>query len=242
MITMCNSHNYERRLSEKADCSLGNILFQIASVIGIATKNGYDYGFSPWVNQEYFVNPLPEKKGVFKKWEVNKNYKGFDIGFQGFEIPDNSEIAGYLGSEHYFEHCKDLIRFYFTMKEICKPIKDTIIIHYRNYNLPAWYALDHNYYQKAVKRLPQKPILVVTDNIDAAYKAIKIQCDYTSNAPIIDFYVGCHADYIVMGNSSFSWWWAWLSRALTVAPLNWYDGPFKDCPRNDLYCKDWILC
>ena len=46
---------------------------------------------------------------------------------------------------------------------------------------------------------------------------------------------------MVMANSTFSWWGAWLSKAMTVAPLDWYDGVLKDAPKDDLYHPSWIL-
>lgn len=234
--------NYSRKADGSGDCSLGNVLFTIAGIIGVAIKNGYRYGFPDWPNQEYFVHPLPKLDDTALTLFVNpRNYRGFDIGFRGFNIPDNSIIHGYFGSEIYFKHCEEFIRYYFTMKDLCRPYKDCILMHYRNYNLPEFAELDHTYYLKALKQFPNRRVVVITDNINAAKKAIKEDFEYISNAPIIDFYLLSHTKYLVMGNSTFSWWAAWLSRAKTVAPLKWHAGTFLDCPKDDLYCDNWIL-
>lgn len=225
----------------------GNILFMIAGVIGIATKKGYSYGFEAWNSQEYFCNPLPSlDQPVLKPFIVPSNYKNYDIGFLGFNIPDNVAIHGYLGSEKYFKHCEDLIRYYFTLKEI--PVddeyKDCIIVQYRDYpSFATGFArLDwNNYYKQALKQFPDREIVVVTDNVKKAKEVIKLDCKYIHKTPIHDFYILSRAKYLIMANSTFSWWGAWLSRAQTVAPLNWYAGDWSDCPKKDLYCKEWRL-
>lgn len=244
MITIV-PHNYNRRADLKLDCSFGNVLFSIAGAIGIAAKNRYSYGFYPWVNQEFFINPLPGiENGKFEReLERINTYKGFDIGFLGFNFPDNSKLSGYFGSEKYFEHCKGLIRYYFTMKDLCKPYKDCILVHYRNYKDTAtnMLKLDREYYLNSLKRMPNKRIIVITDSIEVAKKTIGEDFEYISNTPIIDFYLLAKAEYLVMSNSTFSWWGAWLSGAKTIAPLNWYEGDWKDCPTKDLYCEGWEL-
>ena len=236
-------HNYFFKADEPKDCSLGNILFVIAGVIGVAQKNGYVFGFEPWVNQEYFVNPLPvvDKRGL-KKFDLPKTYQGYDIGFTGFNVPDDSIINGYFGSEKYWKHCEGLVRYYLTMKDLCKPIKDTVLIHFRNNGLEAWNRLDNTYYNEALKHFPDKKVVVVTHNIQSAKEYLKLDCEYISNTPIIDFYLLSHADYMIMGNSSFSWMGAYLSGAKTVAPKVWYNpkGSFYDCPTEDNYCDNWI--
>lgn len=234
-------HNYFNKADSPKDCSLGNILFVIAGIIGVATKNNYKWGFKPWVNQEYFVNPLPELDGThFRPYELKKNYQGFDIGFDTFNIPDNTIINGYFSSEKYWHHCGDLVRHYLTMKDIAEPFKDCIMIHFRNNTLEAWHKLGEDYYKEALKQFPKKRVVVVTDNIDAAYKATKLDCEYTSNSPIVDFYLLSHTEYLIMANSSNSYMAAYLSQAKTVVPKNWYAGSFWDCPTDDNYLENWI--
>jgi hypothetical protein len=233
----------------KADCigdtSLGNALFRIASTIGIATHNGFEYGFPSWLQQEFFVNKLPGTKGhSFKDYRIPPNFNSIDFGFRGWDVPDNRALCGELGAWKYFEHCEELIRYYFEMKPICEPYKDCILMHYRDYRhtgaiTTAWEDLGYDYYSKALKKLPKKPVIVVTDNIDNAYKSIKIKCDYTSNSPIIDFYLLAHADYMVMANSTFSAWGAWLSQAMTVAPVKWFCERYVGAPIQDIYYKNW---
>jgi hypothetical protein len=149
-------------------------------------------------------------------------------------------INGYFGSEKYWEHCEDKVRHYLTMKDIAEPYEDCILMHFRHFNLEAWYPLDHRYYHKALTLFPKKKVVVVTDNIAKAQQAIKLDCEYVSNSPIVDFYLLSHTKYLVMANSTLSWMAAYLSKAKTIAPENWYAGSFHDCPKESNYCKNWI--
>jgi hypothetical protein len=244
MITSLQiEHSVNASEQKEMPYGLGNTLFMIAGVIGIATKNGYDFGFASWRNQEFFVNPLPGVSRIkFGTFRMPVNYKGFDIGFVSFDVPDDCAVHGYLGSEKYFVHCRDLIRYYFMMKDLIIPFRDSILIHHRYYPQMGFTKLNYdNYYGKALKQLPDRRIIVVTNDVENARKAIRIDCEYINNSPIIDFYLLTKADYLIMGNSTFSWWGAWLSNAKVVAPLEWFTGDFKDCPTKDLYCDDWLL-
>lgn len=241
MIT-CSAINYRAKANVKADVSLGNRLFRIAGVIGIATKNGYEYGFPMWWQQEFFTNPLPVFEGQLKKQRLPANYKGYDFGFMGFNFRDGADYDSEFGSWKYFEHCSDLIKHYFTLIQQCEPFKDKILIHYRNYKQDGWNKLKSDYYDKALSLFPQKETIVITDDIEAAFNTLGSGHVYCSSTPIVDFYLLCNTDYLVMANSTFSWWAAYLSGAKTVAPLNWYAGELKDAPLgDDFYLPQWTV-
>jgi len=240
MITFRNEwFNNRPKADQRGDNTFGNILFFIASTIGIAVKNGYSYGFPVWNNQEYFVNPLPPV--------LNQHFNYIDIpegNFLGFNIPDNSSIWGYMQSERYFEHCPDLIRHYFTLKDRGEsPYKDCIMIHCRNY-APQYLAMGFNnmtrdYFMAALKHFPDRRVIVITDDLQKAKDTIKEDFEYVSSTPIDDFYTLTKAEYIIGSNSTFSWWGAWLSKAKAVFPANWFPGlPVKT---DDVNCKYWTV-
>lgn len=218
------------------DTGMGNLLFFIAGTIGIAVKNGYDYSFVPNCISEYFVNPLPEYDDSLTE-EVTIPW-----GFNGFDYPDNVIVTGQLQTEKYWEHCRDLIYHYFTLRDIAEPLKDTIVMHYRNYTHPYFYKLKQKYYINALKKLPDRRVVVITDNVEQAMAEIRLPFEYTSNSPIVDFYLGTHADYVVMANSSFSWWWAWFCHyngGTAIAPHWWFTDECKQDTK-DIYCKGWV--
>jgi len=250
MISIVPQH-YSWKVDNKEikDVRLGNALFQVAGIIGVAFNRGYKYGFYPWVNQKFFNNPLPliDTDIVYGNFKNPSTYLDFDLGFCGFDVPDNVIVDGYFGSYRYWERCQSLIRYFFQLKkDIYKPLRDCIIIQYRDYGkeFPDFMHLNwENYYEKALSLMPDKKIYVVTDNPVAAKKDIKLDCEYLNISPIVDFFLICNADYLIMSNSTFSWWGAYLSEAETVAPAQWFDpnGAFADCPINndDFYFDYW---
>ena len=239
MITF-EPHNYNKSAGEVGDCSFGNVLDKLAGTIGIAIRNGYQYGFKPWINQKYFVNPLPVFKGELPLYRIPINYKGFDIGFCGFNVPDEKKIIGELASYRYFAHCEELIRYYFTFKDIAKPFDDCIILHHRDFECKM--NLTKDYYDRALKLMPAKDVIVITNNIVTAKELLKEDYKYISNSPIEDLYLLSKAKYLIMANSSLSRWGAFLSGAESVAPRKWYmDLSWSDCPTKDLIRINWEL-
>ena len=93
---------------------LGNQMFQIASTIGIATKNHASFGFPIWRDNiskknvhQYFRYPLPGKRrDKYQRLEI-------EFGYHDIHLERSADISGYLQSERYFEHCTDLVRRYF---------------------------------------------------------------------------------------------------------------------------------
>lgn len=240
MITFRNIWFTNRpKADQRGDNTFGNILFFIASTIGIATKNGYEYGFPQWNNQEYFVNLLPEvESGSYDMIEIPEG------NFNGFGIPDNSSIFGYMQSEKYFDHCKDLIRHYFTLKPIdCDLYEDCILLHCRNYAQQyldmGFNNMQWDYYKEALKHFPDLPVVVITDNEEQARETIKQPFKFVSRTPIEDFYTLTKAKYMIGSNSTFSWWGAWLSGAKAVFPADWF--PRLPVKTDDVNCKEWIL-
>jgi len=113
-------------------------------------------------------------------------------------------------------------------------------MHYRNYSHPYFHNLTRDYYLKALRQFPDRKVVVITDDIQAAQKAIgEKSFEYVSNSPIVDFYLGVHADYLVIANSSFSCWWAYLSGVKTVAPYRWYTHELKQSTL-EIYDPKWI--
>ena len=101
------THSINAQFQKEMPFGFGNTLFAIAGTIGIAEKQGYEFGFGSWCNQEYFVHPLPRSYGMkFKPFNIPATYKGYDIGFCGFHVPDDSAIRGYMGSERILSIAK----------------------------------------------------------------------------------------------------------------------------------------
>lgn len=236
MITAVNMGNYQK--ADSQICSgLGNKMFIIASTIGIALKNGLEFGFN-WENQEYFVNPLPELHPA--------GYKRLNVpwGYHDIVCQDNSLLVGYMQSEKYFAHCANVVRHYFQMKPICEKLYNKVGLHFRAYSVEGVSNVhpepSREYYLKALEHFPGLTPVVFTDNIERAKEAIGIDCEYICNSPIEDFYQLKNCDGVIMSNSSFSWWAGWLN-GKAVAPSQWFGGRKANLDTNDLYCKGWTV-
>lgn len=106
---------------------LGNQMFQIASTIGIASKNSMFYAFPDWSYQQYFANPLPNSRDFIEAHKTPfKTIKEDAFTFEETELDTyyNYDILGYRQSWKYWEPlAKDLILKYF---EFDKKVLDKV--------------------------------------------------------------------------------------------------------------------
>lgn len=234
-----------------------NQLYQIAGVIGIATKCGQSFGFPEWINwdhkerfgsnedcsvQKFFENELPRAvdvpyEPVFIHWGYH------DVFFEG-----NYDITGHLQSPKYFSHCIDIVRHYLKMKDEYEP-SDVCVIHYRAGDYiddPNAYhpRCSFEYYKEAVKYIPEGiKFILVSDDIESFSKMMK---------PLIDFEVR-KGDYIddfkfmksckhhIISNSSFSAMAATLAEhpdKIVVSPRKWF-GQIAGINGDDIHGENW---
>lgn len=118
----------------------GNQLFQLAALIGVGYKTGYDvkipientnniFTFYDLAKQQaeptgmellipfdiphsYFITTEEILSAV--KQRYNEPFFQFDSSV--FKIPDNTDMSGYFQSEKYFKHCEETIRSVFTFR------------------------------------------------------------------------------------------------------------------------------
>ena len=221
----------------------GNQLFQIASTIGHAKKHKYSYGFPEWKERKYFKNYLPLCVNKLKTFKVPFMHKEFITS-------DNVSLLGYMMSPKYFEHCQDLIKYYFEMKTIkgLPKIKtNSIAIHVRagDYGTIHFPRLKAEYYKNALSLLPELPVYVFSDEIETAKKIFKgYNFEYIeTNNYIYDFYLMQQCKHFIIANSTFSWWAAYLGKhkdKIVIAPDVWFGGAMK-IYTNNIYCKNWTI-
>jgi len=235
---------------------LGNQMFQIAGTIGLATKSGHSYGFPQWRNydhktrfaseediniQEYFKHPLPQVE--------SRDYERIRIGwgYHNLTVPDNVNLFGHMQSENYFCHCAETVRYYFEIEKLSniKIPEGAIAIHVRlgDYDNDYHPRLDMKYYGRALAgfSLRNKPY-IFSDTLCEARKMFGNNAEYVEgNHYMTDFYLMCQFKYFIIGNSTYSWWPAWLSRdpgKVVYAPSYWF-GPKAGISPQDIFCKDW---
>lgn len=236
----------------------GNQCFQVAGVIGIATKNNHTFCFPRWINydhkerfgsdedidiQKFFENPLPEFV------DINYNYRWIDWGYHDIRLGDGAhDLCGHFQSEKYFSHCIDTVRYYLRMKDEYPFLPNTCAIHWRAGDYTESIDSYHprqpkSYYNEAIKRMPPgTQYIVFTDDREAAKEMfpglIIADGDY-----IGDFKLMKACNHFICANSSYSLMAAILCEAenkIVVCPKVWF-GSVAGINGNDCYPENAII-
>ena len=216
---------------------LGNQLFQYAVCKSIALKNGYDYH----IPRDFLgVSQLNLKCDLGVSEKVTNNIffqRSEDIHHEIFNISDNTLISGFFQSDFYFKDISDIIKNDFkleynqTAEDLLKKydINNYCYVHLRggDYKDIDW-VLPKKYYDDAKNIISKKnkniKFLIITDDIEYS-KSIFPEQEYISNDVLIDFYMLSKCKYMIMSNSSFSWWTAFLNEKyeMIVGPKRWFN-------------------
>lgn len=227
-----------------------NQLFQIAGTIGIARRNGFNFGFPVWKNydaqnfgqpdldvQERFRNPLPLYQGP------DLPELGIAFGYQEVNLKHSVSLLGHFQSERYFAHCLDEVRFYLRMKEE-QPVNDYCAIHWRagDYGAaPTKYKPQGNafhprmaldYYEPAMAMFgSNQKFLVFSDDIEGAKELFGDRVEYSEGLDYLDDWRRMKScSHFIISNSSYSLMAAIVGEASdrqVVAPAPWFGGPYR---------------
>jgi hypothetical protein len=246
MVTFANLGRYGR---------FANQLFQVASTIGIAKANGYDYAFPKWVNHDA-VERFGSKEDVnvgrwFPYWEtvkrLDKDMGDYHVawGWQGLNHPDGWSYVGHMQSEKYFIHCADYIRHLFTLKDESEPLPYTAIhIRCGDYGGEYHPICSKWYYVEAMKHL-KGPYMIFSDDIVKAKEILGQFMGghdvYQSGTTYEDFRLMKKCANHIIANSTFSWWAAWLAGGQVVAPRQWFGPAAAHLETKDIYPEKWVV-
>lgn len=119
----------------------GNIMFQVASLYGIAKMNSHDYliNHNPWLdNFDYNFNCFP-LANAHVELTINED-QNWNVILDDFKVElDNKkviELVGYFQSEKYFKHVEDDVRRMFTFKrEIYESVYNKYPNVFKDYKL-----------------------------------------------------------------------------------------------------------
>lgn len=248
----------------------GNQLYQIAATIGVATKNNMDYMFPTWKYSEYFKKELPQMtkesldkiKGDFINREGPHHFK--EVIIPNFK--KNWDLGGYLQSEKYWDHCRDLVLSYLELKDEYSEIietkygellsKNTCALHVRRddyLNFPMYHPVCNNdYYREAISYFPNDTIFVVFSNdIEYCKKnfigerfIIIDEGDKTRGGDVIlEHNLMSRCKNIITANSSFSLWASILNKnpnKKVVSPKNWFGPALAGHQLQDMYPEGTI--
>ena len=202
------------------------------------------------------------KDGLYRNIKQS-NYDGFDaynqVGFKFNPIPckDNTKLVGYFQSEKFFfdysQEIKDLFNFSNTIRKkigdkLGKFKKKKLGIHIRCYErgfaiLPP---MPKVYYEIALNQFNtnEYDYILITDNQTKAEEKLDKENFFSlnNNDEIEDLYTLSQCDSVIMSNSTFSWWGAWLGKKKekVIVPPVWFgNGGPKDL--EDLIPKRWNI-
>lgn len=228
---------------------LGNNLFQISAVIGIARANGAEPVLPPWRYAEAFP-------GV-KKYIKQVDWRGHDVlhvreladyKYQPIEFERINNVCllrGYFQSYKYWQHCEDEVR------DVLYPAEDYQVtdtgvncaVHVRRgdyLNKPHIHPVqDVDYYQRAMEIMAPNVYSFIGFGDDRHWiiDNLKGLRTMATGNEVEDFAAMMACDYHIIANSSYSWWAAYLARSQhVIAPRKW-SGVCDDM--SDLIFPDW---
>jgi hypothetical protein len=244
---------------------LGNQLFQISTAICKAEQEdtgvAINYNFKHPKGQGNHPNNY--KDNLYKKIPTIQTAPDYIVHEQGFcysSLPSGKDMTldGYFQSEKYFPNYKEKLDKVFCFpdiikekinKNLAKLNKKILGIHIRLGDFYKMYSNVHlvctkNYYSNALKRfnLNDYIVVVTTDDYENFQKYLPIDNFILCNSKneIEDLYLLSQCDGLIISNSTFSWWGAYLGKIkkTVCAPEKWFasDGP-KDY--KDIYIKGW---
>lgn len=247
---------------------LGNQMFQFAMLLGVADKNILSISI-PKVNTTLNENKhwfqLPDcfdkiKHFLFDDVNPIRIYieRQFEFNRDVFDYSDGTNFTGYFQTEKYFEHCKNQIRQLFTFNDSIKQeaadflkqfTKETVVLNIRRgdyVKYPQHHPiLPKDYYTNTIsEHFTDKhyDFICVSDDIPWCKNEFPALKFVEGKSIYVQLCILTMVDNVIMANSSFSWWGAWLNQKVkkVIAPNLWFGEALKQHDLKDLYCKEWI--
>lgn len=225
---------------------LGNQLFEIATTVALALKNNDIYGFPNWEHESFFNL----KNCFYSNFKIDSIYQEPYFHYKNINYVKNLDLKGYFQSYKYFDEYKYDIFNLLTRNLSTNPEPYTCGIHVRRgdyLNLPGCYTLlGMDYYKEAMNIISAEKYIIFSDDIEwCKNNFIGEQFEFSKNqSPYQDLTdMSKKCDHMIIANSSFSWWGAYLNNNLSkkvIAPKKWF-GPKLPHDIKDLLPTDWIL-
>lgn len=224
---------------------MGNQMFQIAAVIGLAEKHGIPYSIpkqtmSPETWPAYFshLQELPLQGKLLNHLEQVFEYTPIPAPPKGRYLILN----GYYQTEKYFEHCREKVREAFNFSHQMR--KGWVSIHVRRgdylqySNLFPVMTID--YYRRSInffRSYGYNKFLVASDDMPWCKENLnsaKIPCslfEYSEGNEHEDMQRLSCCEHNLGSNSSFSWWIGWLNQnpdKIVTMPTYLFENSNKD--------------
>ncbi len=225
---------------------LGNQLFEIAATLAHAWDNDIEPLF-PELNNTNNNIPINRERILFRlntsslPRPIRHTFEQY-LNYEKIDIPNRPDqcLTGYFQTWEYFHHHrKKNLEIFAPRPEELDRIKSkhadllkhpfTVGIHVRTFNKewsPALPFAGLSYYEKAMSQYPSEALFVVfSDRINWCkhhFAKFKRKIIFIENQDHIeDFFLMSMLKHNIIGNSSFSWWAAYLnqnSNKIVIAP------------------------
>ncbi len=221
---------------------LGNQLWCYIATRVIAKDKGYDFGIkSPerFKGDSFmdidFGKPVEGIRHRYSEQSIIHPLNRSDIRTYDeklVNVPDRTEIEGYMQDERYIAHRKGEIRQWLSVRKAydCTDYSgdDICVINFRGggYIFDVDFFLPRRYWKNAIALMravnPSFRFIVVTDDVKTARR-------FFPNFEVFHWSIGKdysvikNAHYLILSNSSFAWFPAWTSTRLKycIAPKYW---------------------
>jgi len=236
---------------------------------GISRNSGSLEGFLPGA----FVNNTRayERLQTFYELDIRQRYSQNCLreiqGLKpsGYAVKKNSLVVGFFQNREFplalekqgFDFSLDTWPISDWAQGVINQIKnrDSALVHirrgdYKNHSNSLGLLSDY-YFEKALELIRPGKVFIVSDSPDDLFKAgtplwaRDAEVIFTPpDIPDIEILkILTHAPNLVMSNSSFSWWGAYLSTTsgITIAPRTWFRGELENQKVPNIHLPHWEL-
>ena len=235
---------------------LGNQLFQIAVAYGLALDNGDRCAF--YLDNPVYMQGNPARhyqNNIFSKlvvldmpFQPERTFEEESSIYKPIPYQKNLILKGYFQSEKYFIKHRDFIIGLFTNSFLIKKLRhefecvlrDSVAVHIRRGDyVSVGEDIELDYYHTALSLLGDgiKNILIFSDDPDWCkenFLSLSAKtCHVMGNKDYEDMYLISLCSHVITGNSSFSWWGAYLNT--NVNKIVYMPRPWTSSHSMDIY-------
>lgn len=247
---------------------LGNQMFQYAAIKSLAIKHNRNYLIAPpEIFGKYYYTTLRSSIDDCFNIECERGLTNFPVHHEKhfhfdeetYENPPENDVdlLGFFQSDKWFKHIDSQIKKDFKFKpeyfdsssEVRDNLgKEIIGIHIRRTDFVTnnnHVSQSMDFYDRALQLLPQNiEVLIFSDEPQwcknqKLFKSDRFLVSETMD-PYVDLCLMTKCDYIIMANSTYSWWGAWLSNAKKIIAPSIWNPDSNPINTKDIYCDNWI--
>lgn len=231
---------------------LGNQMFQFAFGKMLEKKYNSELFFEYKTSKvrKYMLDIFE----IFEK-KIDKNIKTIDKSYYGsykndsnlpynfLDKNNNYTFSGYFQNENYFLEISEEIRNIFFLKNSIEIKEDYLIVQVRRtdyVNNKNFLVCDLDWYNKAINEFEDiNKVIFISDDLNwciSNFHSNKKEYVFLDLNERDTLALLQHSRNIIISNSSFAWWGAWLSKSQNViCPKTWFLGDLSW----DLGVKNW---